>query len=59
MAIAASLSTDGDMPAEQRIQESDIYYQRANGLCDKDSKRNASLEMGESNSCYDCSYTTS
>ncbi|RKU41004.1 hypothetical protein DL546_004088 [Coniochaeta pulveracea] len=45
MAIAASLSTDGDMPAEQRIQESDIYYQRANGLCDKDSKRNASLEM--------------
>lgn len=46
MAIAASLSTDGDMPAEQRIQESDVYYQRANGLCDKDSKRNASLEMG-------------
>ena len=47
MAIAASLSTDGGMPAEQRIQESDVYYQRANGLCDKDSKRNASLEMGK------------
>lgn len=47
LAIATSLSTEGDLPAEKRIQESDIYYQRANGLCDKDSKRNASLEMGE------------
>jgi hypothetical protein len=47
LAIAASLSTKGDMPAEKRIQESDVYYQRANGLCDRDSKRNASLEMGE------------
>ncbi|CAI7674846.1 unnamed protein product [Penicillium manginii] len=45
LAIAASLSTKGDMPAEKRIQESDVYYQRANGLCDRDSKRNASLEM--------------
>lgn len=47
LAIAASLSTKGDMPAEKRIQESDLYYQRANGLCDRDSKRNVSLEMGE------------
>lgn len=47
LAIATSLSTEGNMPAERRIQESDIYYQRANGLCDRDSKRNASLEMGE------------
>ncbi|BCR91336.1 putative C6 transcription factor [Aspergillus chevalieri] len=45
LAIAASLSTNGDMPAEKRIQESDVYYQRANGLCDRDSRRNASLEM--------------
>lgn len=47
LAIAASLSTNGEMPAEKRIQESDVYYQRANGLCDRDSKRNATLEMGE------------
>lgn len=47
LAIAASLSTKGDMPAEKRIQESDVYYQRANGLRDRDSKRNTSLEMGE------------
>lgn len=46
LAIATSLNTEGDMPATKRIQESDIYYQRANGLCDKDSKRHASLEMG-------------
>lgn len=47
MAIATSLSTEGDMPAEKRIEESDIYYQRANGLCDRESKRNMSLEMGK------------
>lgn len=46
LAIATSLHTEGDLPAGQRIQESDIYFQRANGLCDRDSKRNASLEMG-------------
>ncbi|UKZ79319.1 hypothetical protein TrVFT333_007069 [Trichoderma virens FT-333] len=45
LAIAASLSTKDDVPVDKRIQESDIYYQRANGLCDRDSKRNASLEM--------------
>ncbi|KAJ5279909.1 transcriptional regulatory protein GAL4 [Penicillium angulare] len=45
LAIATSLHTEGDLPAGQRIQESDIHFQRANGLCDKDSKRNASLEM--------------
>ncbi|KAJ5921542.1 transcriptional regulatory protein GAL4 [Penicillium verhagenii] len=45
LAIATSLNTEGDLPAGRRIQESDIYFQRANGLCDKDSKRNASLEM--------------
>ncbi|KAH8122456.1 fungal-specific transcription factor domain-containing protein [Trichoderma asperelloides] len=45
LAIAASLSAKDDIPVDKRIQESDIYYQRANGLCDRDSKRNASLEM--------------
>ncbi|KAK6444212.1 hypothetical protein FP744_10000460 [Trichoderma asperellum] len=47
LAIAASLSAKDDIPVDKRIQESDIYYQRANGLCDRDSKRNASLEMGQ------------
>lgn len=46
LAIATSLHTEANSPAGERIQESDIYYQRANGLCDRDSKRNASLEMG-------------
>jgi hypothetical protein len=50
LAIATSLHTEGDMPAEKRIQESDIYFQRANGLCDRDSKRNGSLEMGKQRS---------
>ncbi|KAJ5701552.1 transcriptional regulatory protein GAL4 [Penicillium malachiteum] len=45
LAIATSLHTEGDLPAGARIQESDIYFQRANGLCDRDSKRHASLEM--------------
>ncbi|KAJ5663727.1 transcriptional regulatory protein GAL4 [Penicillium longicatenatum] len=45
LAIATSLHTEGDLPTGKRIQESDIYFQRANGLCDRDSKRNASLEM--------------
>ena len=46
LAISATLSAKDDISAEERIQESDVYYQRANGLCDRDSKRNASLEMG-------------
>lgn len=46
LAITVSLSAENDIPAELRIRDSDIYYQRANGLCDRESKRNASLEMG-------------
>ncbi|KAJ5677468.1 transcriptional regulatory protein GAL4 [Penicillium maclennaniae] len=45
LAISTSLHTEGDLPAGRRIEESDVYYQRANGLCDRDSKRNATLEM--------------
>jgi hypothetical protein len=47
-AISMSLCTDSEMPAEKRIEESDVYYQRANALCDRESKRNTSLEMGKS-----------
>jgi hypothetical protein len=46
LAIATSLATDREFPAQKRIEESDIYYQRANALCDRESKRNTSLEMG-------------
>lgn len=45
-AIAMSLSNNGDIPAQQRIERSDIFFQRANALCDQDSRRNTSLEMG-------------
>lgn len=48
LAISASLSAKDELPPEERIKESDIYYQRANGLCDRDSKRSTSLEMGRS-----------
>lgn len=46
LAISTSLSAKDNIPAEIRIQQSDIYYQRANSLCDRESRRNASLEMG-------------
>ncbi|KGO78417.1 Transcription factor, fungi [Penicillium italicum] len=45
LAISTSLSMKDELTSEERIQESDMYYQRANSLCDRDSKRNASLEM--------------
>lgn len=41
--VPASVSS-----AEKRIEESDIYYQRANSLYDKESRRNISLELGMS-----------
>jgi hypothetical protein len=46
-AIAMSLSNDGDIPAQQRIEKSDVFFQRANALCDRESRRNTSLEMGK------------
>lgn len=48
LALATTLSVDGPPSAEKRIEESDVYYQRARGLCDKESRRNSSLEMGMS-----------
>lgn len=47
LAISTSLSMKDQLTPEERIQESNIYYQRANSLCDRDSRRNASLEMGK------------
>lgn len=46
LAMATTLSIDGDMSAEKRIEESDVYYQRANILCSKESTRNSSVELG-------------
>ncbi|KAI6853580.1 hypothetical protein KC365_g15891 [Hortaea werneckii] len=45
MAMATTLFVEAGMSAEERIKESDIYYQRANSLCDKESRRNISLEL--------------
>ncbi|KAL2393537.1 Transcription factor FBD3 [Exophiala dermatitidis] len=45
MAMGTTLSVEGNMSSEERIEESDVYYQRANALCDKESRRNISLEL--------------
>ncbi|VUC26112.1 unnamed protein product [Clonostachys rosea] len=45
LAMAATLFVESNMSAEERIEESDVYYQRANGLCDKESRRNISVEL--------------
>lgn len=45
-AMAVTLSIDRDMSAEKRIEESDMYYQRANLLCDKESRQTISVELG-------------
>jgi hypothetical protein len=53
-AIAMSLSNDSDIPAQQRIEQSDVFFQRANALCDRESRRNTSLEMGK---CFCTTYS--
>ena len=45
LAMATTLHVEASVSAEKRIEESDVYYQRANGLCDKESRRNISLEL--------------
>jgi hypothetical protein len=47
MAMGTTLFVEAGISAEERIRESDVYYQRANSLCDKESRRNISLELGE------------
>jgi hypothetical protein len=46
LAMATTLHVETSISSEKRIEESDVYYQRANGLCDKESRRNISLELG-------------
>lgn len=48
LACATTLHVDAETTTEKRIEESDLYYQRANGLCDKESRRNISVELGMS-----------
>jgi hypothetical protein len=47
LAIATSTKVDSDLDAAGRSEESNIYYQRALGLCQKQVMRGASLEVGE------------
>jgi hypothetical protein len=46
LAMATTLSVDGYASSQERIEESDAYYQRAHGLCEKESRTNISLELG-------------
>ncbi|KIW29792.1 uncharacterized protein PV07_05580 [Cladophialophora immunda] len=45
LAMATTLTVDGYTSSEERIAESDVYYQRANGLCERESRANISLEL--------------
>lgn len=54
LAIATTLHVDFSISSEQRIEESDVYYQRAVGLCDKEPRRNASVELGKLPTCISC-----
>ncbi len=47
LALSTSTAVQEDMSAEKRAQESDVYYQRALGLCDKLMMRGTSLETGQ------------
>jgi hypothetical protein len=49
MALTTSTKIRQTMSAEKRAEESEIYYQRAKGLCDKHIMRGTSLEIGEHN----------
>ncbi|KFY90238.1 hypothetical protein V498_06095 [Pseudogymnoascus sp. VKM F-4517 (FW-2822)] len=45
MALATSTTIDTGSSAEERLRESDIYYQRAMGLCEKQMMRGTSFEI--------------
>ena len=46
MALATSTTIDTGSDAEERLRESDVYYQRAMGLCEKQMMRGTSFEIG-------------
>ena len=47
MALATNTTIDTESSAEKRAQESDVYYRRAMGLCEKQVMRGTSLEIGQ------------
>jgi hypothetical protein len=47
LAIATKVKVDGGLDAERRSEESNIFYQRALGHCQKQIMRGTSLEVGE------------
>ena len=47
LALATTTSLRSDIVAETRFERSDVYYQRAVGLCEKQMMRGTSLEIGE------------
>jgi len=47
LAFATSTTVSDDLSAEKRAEISDVYYQRALGLCDKQIFRGTSVELGE------------
>ena len=47
MAMATSTTINSSLSAEQRAQDSDVYYQRGAGLCEKQIMRGTSLEVGK------------
>jgi hypothetical protein len=46
LALATSTTVNDGLKAEARIAESNIFYQRAMGLCLNQIMRGASLEIG-------------
>ncbi|GAW23679.1 hypothetical protein ANO14919_132540 [Xylariales sp. No.14919] len=44
-AKATTLSNTQHVSSEERIEESGVFYRRANGLCDKESRKNISIEL--------------
>lgn len=48
LALATTTNFNKEKKAEERFRQSDIFYQRALGLCDKEIMRGTSLEIGES-----------
>jgi hypothetical protein len=47
MAMATSTTIVNGLSAERRARESNVYYQRARGLCEKQIMRGTSLEIGK------------
>ncbi|KIW18541.1 hypothetical protein PV08_02829 [Exophiala spinifera] len=45
LALATMISNEGHQSAVERIKESDVYYQRAQGLCDRESSHTSSIEL--------------